>query len=61
MSETALKNPGETIKINKREYWIICSDRKVLIIDKLKLEWKKSTDIVSFINWNGEFLKYKFD
>lgn len=43
---------------NKR-IWIIWKDW-IIILKRLKLEWKKSIDILSFINWNKEFLDYSF-
>jgi len=45
--------------IQKWKYWIICSNW-ILILKQVKLEWKKSMDIISFINWNKDFLNYKF-
>ena len=32
----------------------------LLILKEVKLEWKKQTDIFSFINWNKNFLDYNF-
>lgn len=52
--------PGKIVKIDNKIIWIICKDKKILIIHKVKLEWKKSMDIISFINWNKDFLNYKF-
>lgn len=43
----------------KSKIWIICK-KWILILNKVKLEWKKSIDIKSFINGNKEFLDYKF-
>lgn len=42
-----------------RQIWIICK-WWILILNQVKLEWKKSMDILSFINWNKKFLDYKF-
>lgn len=42
-----------------REIWVICNSW-ILILKQVKLEWKKSMDIISFINWNKEFLDYQF-
>jgi methionyl-tRNA formyltransferase len=42
-----------------KQIWIICK-WWILILKQVKLEWKKSMDILSFINWNKEFLEYKF-
>jgi methionyl-tRNA formyltransferase len=52
--------PGSVIKIDKKTIWIVCSDKKILILKQVKLEWKKSMDIISFVNWNKEFLDFKF-
>ncbi len=53
--------PGKVYKKDKKNIWIVCKDKKVLLINRLKLEWKKSMDILSFINWNKDFLNYKFN
>jgi len=42
-----------------RRIWIIAKGW-IIILRQVKLEWKKSIDILSFINWNKEFLDYKF-
>jgi methionyl-tRNA formyltransferase len=52
--------PGEVVKINKKTIWVVCPDNKIIILKQVKLEWKKSMDILSFINWNKDFLDYKF-
>lgn len=39
--------------------WILCNGW-ILILKKVKLEWKKEMDIFSFINWNKDFLEYNF-
>ena len=54
-----LLTPWCIVKINKKDIWIVCADKKILIIVQIKLEWKKSMDINSFINWNKNFLNYK--
>ena len=58
-NESELK-PWEVIKIDKKNIWIITIDNKILLLRQVKLEWKKSMDILSFINWNKEFLEYNF-
>jgi methionyl-tRNA formyltransferase len=50
---------GNLIK-NWKLVWIVASDKKIIILKQVKLEWKKSMDILSFINWNKDFLDYKF-
>jgi methionyl-tRNA formyltransferase len=57
--ETGL-SVGNVIKINKKNIWIICSDKKILILRQVKLAGKKSMDIISFVNGNKDFLDYNF-
>jgi methionyl-tRNA formyltransferase len=52
--------PWNVIKINKKNIWIVCSDKKILILRQVKLAGKKSMDIISFVNGNKDFLNYKF-
>lgn len=53
------ENAGKVIK-NWKKIWIVCSDKKILEVKRVKLEWKKSMDIASFINGNKDFLDYSF-
>ena len=53
--------PGKVEKLDKKNIWIICKDNKILLLKQLKLEWKKSMDIISFVNWNKDFLDHKFN
>ncbi len=48
------------VRVDKKTIWIICADKKLLHLKQVKLEWKKSMDILSFINGNKDFLDYKF-
>ena len=48
------------VQIDKKTVGIICADQNILILRQVKLEWKKSMDILSFINGNKEFLDYRF-
>jgi len=60
--ENLKSNIWDIIKIEynwKKEIWIIWK-WWVLVLKKIKLEWKKETDILSFINWNKNFLNYNF-
>jgi len=50
---------GQVIK-NWKHVWVVCLDNKILILKQVKLEWKRSMDILSFINGNKDFLDYKF-
>ncbi len=50
----------KVVKIDKKNIWIRTIDNKILILRQVKLEWKKSMDILSFVNWNKDFLDYKF-
>ena len=52
--------PGEFIQMDKKHFWIVTSDKRFLMVESLKLEWKKSMDVMSFINGNKEIIWYKF-
>ena len=52
---------GEIEKLDKKNIWVVCKNNKILLLKQVKLEWKKSMDILSFVNWNKEFLDYKFN
>lgn len=39
--------------------WILCK-WGILILKKVKLEWKKEMSIKDFLNWNKNFLEYTF-
>lgn len=51
---------GSIIKLDKSNFWIICNSW-ILIIKKVKLEWKKEMNINDFINWNKDILNYTFE
>ena len=53
--------PGSVIKINKKTIWIVWKDKKLLVLKQVKLEWKKSMDIQSFVNGNRGFLDFVFE
>jgi len=57
--ETGLKI-GSVIKLNKKTIWVVCADKKILILKQVKLAGKNSMDIISFINGNKDFLDYNF-
>ena len=48
--------PGDFLKLDKKTYGVICADKKILLLHQVKPEWKKSMDIVSFVNGNKEVL-----
>jgi len=52
-------NPWTVLKMENKDIIITCNDW-ILILKQIKLEWKKSMDINSFINGNKDFLNYKF-
>jgi len=52
--------PWTFIKLSKNRYGIICADQKILDIQRVKLEGKKSMDVVSFVNGNREVVWYEF-
>jgi len=60
--EKGLQNnvAGQFIKLSKNRYGIICADKKILELKQVKLEGKKSMDILSFLNGNREVLGYIF-
>jgi len=49
----------EVITLEDKKIWVICSEW-IVILKQIKLEWKKSMDILSFINGNKDFLDYNF-
>lgn len=50
------KNPSS----KNKEIWILCK-KWIFIIKKVKLEWKNTMDINTFINWYKEFINYTFN
>lgn len=50
---------GSVIRWENKIIWVVCK-KWFLILKEIKLEWKKSIDILDFINGNKEFLHYKF-
>ncbi len=49
--------PWLFLKINKRTYGVVCADKEILLLHQVKPEWKKSMDIVSFVNGNRELFQ----
>lgn len=47
---------GQVIKLENKKIGVICKDSKAIIIDRLKLEWKKSMSTMDFINGNKSFI-----
>ncbi|MDD3302512.1 MAG: methionyl-tRNA formyltransferase [Candidatus Gracilibacteria bacterium] len=47
---------GQVVKLQNKKVGVLAKDSKILIVDKVKLEGKKSIDILSFINGNKDFL-----
>lgn len=58
--KTLWETPCELVKLWKNRYWVVCADKKILEIQRVKLEGKKSMDIMSFVNGNREVVWYKF-
>lgn len=54
------KEVWSVVKLDKKNIGIVCRDKKLLLLYQIKLEWKKSMDILSLLNWNKDFLDYKF-
>jgi methionyl-tRNA formyltransferase len=46
----------QVIKLENKKIWVICKDNKAIIIEKVKLEWKKSISTRDFINGNKSFV-----
>ena len=56
--------PWDVVELDKEDHknpqiWIICKSG-ILTLKQVKLEWKKTTFIKYFINWNKDFLDYSF-
>lgn len=47
----------EVVRIEDK-IWITCWDWWILILKKVKLEWKKTQDIKDFVNWYKDFVWY---
>ena len=43
-----------------KKYGLVCKGGTVLWVTQVKLEWKKSMDIMSFVNGNKDILEYIF-
>lgn len=53
---------GDVVEIEEswnKQIGVVCKTW-ILILKQVKLEWKKTMDILSFVNWNKEFLDYSF-
>lgn len=46
----------QVVKLENKKIWVICKDKKAIILEKVKLEGKKSMLIIDFINWNKSFI-----
>lgn len=53
-------SPGQVVELPNKDVGVGCF-HGTLILKKVKLEWKKSMDINSFINGHKNILQYKFD
>ncbi len=47
---------GQVVKLENKKIWVICADNKAIIIERVKLEWKKSMSPIDFINGNKSFI-----
>lgn len=53
---------GDVVEVEqhgKQKVWVLCWSG-ILILEEVKLEWKKSMDINSFVNGNKDFLEHNF-
>lgn len=46
----------QVIKLENKKMWIICKDNKAIMLERVKLEWKKSMSTTDFINGNKSFI-----
>lgn len=46
----------QVIKLENKQIWVICKDNKAIILEKVKLEWKKSMSTIDFVNGNKNFI-----
>jgi len=53
------KKIGDVVS-SKNGIWIV-TWKWILLLKQVKIEWKKSQDIKSFINWHKDFLDYNFN
>ena len=54
------KTAWEVLRIDKKTIGFVCKNNTFLQLKKVKLEWKKTMNILDFINGNKEFLDYSF-
>lgn len=52
--------PGSFVKLDKKNYGVVCADKKILLLHQVKPEWKKSMDMVSFVNGNKNIVWFSF-
>ncbi|MFA5917328.1 MAG: methionyl-tRNA formyltransferase [Candidatus Gracilibacteria bacterium] len=50
------RQTGQVIKLENKKIGVICADNKVILIEKVKLEGKKSMSTIDFINGNKSFI-----
>ncbi len=50
----------EVLKFNEDKIWVVCADKKILVLQEIKLEWKKAMNILDFIRGNPDFIWYVF-
>jgi methionyl-tRNA formyltransferase len=51
--------PGKVINQSDDTIGVICGTW-ILVLEEVKLEWKKSQNIKDFCNWNQKFIEYNF-
>ncbi len=61
LNTTLYNNIWSIVILDNKKLWIVCQDKNLIILKQIKLEWKKSMDINSFINGNKDFLNYKLN
>lgn len=59
--EVSSENPGTLIKIDNKNYGIVCHDKKILHLHQVKPEWKKSMNVVDYINGEKDIVSSILD
>lgn len=59
LEDISFQGTGTLIQFSKREFWIVCKEW-ILILKQVRPEWKKSMDMVSFVNGNKQVFSYSF-
>jgi len=63
LTDFTVKNnkPWDIVSLDNKCTWVVCNDGKIILFQEVKLEWKKTMDIKSFVNGNKDFINYNLD